>query len=30
MKKKDIVLTIVKCAVALTLFVFAIVNYDSL
>lgn len=30
MKKKDIILTIVKCAVALTLFVFAIVNYDSL
>lgn len=30
MKKKDIILTIVKCAVALTLFVIAIVNYEEL
>lgn len=30
MKKKDIVLTIVKCAVALTLFFFAIFNYEAL
>lgn len=30
MKKKDIVLTLVKCAVALTLFFIAILNYDTL
>ena len=29
-KKKDIILSIVKCAVAMTLFVTAIVNYDTL
>lgn len=30
MKKKDVILTIVKCAVALTLFFIAIFNYDTL
>ena len=30
MKKKDIILTAVKCAVALTLFVAAVVNYEEL
>ena len=30
MKKKDIILTVVKCAVALVLFVVAVVNYDEL
>ncbi len=30
MKKKDIVLTVVKCAVALALFVAAVVNYEEL
>ena len=30
MKKKDVILTVVKCAVALTLFVAAIVNYEEL
>ena len=30
MKKKDVILTVVKCAVALTLFVAAVVNYEEL